>query len=576
MGLHKRGDPGPDGTRPSAGAATRPLFSFFLVLLLTPLLLAALATSAAAQGQRVRVGIYENAPKVFTDESGKPAGIFVDVMNEIARREGWEVEYVHGSWGEGLDRVARGEIDLMPDVARTPEREAQFTFHEVPVMASWFQVFARHGSGIRSVMDLMDKRIAVLERSVQHDAFVRLVDGFGVKTKLIPLPDYERCFEMVQTGEADAAITNRLHGLIHAPKYGLEDTSVIFFPTNLCFAGPPEGRPELFAAIDRQLTDLKANPASIYYQSLKRWSEQDVKFNLPDWVYRLGIVAVTVLLVSLGASLVLKRQVNVRTRQLRQANQEMEQRIVERTAELATAMERAQEADNLKSAFLATMSHELRTPLNSIIGFTGILLQELPGPLNDEQKKQMQMVQTSARHLLALINDVLDISKIEAGQLNLAISEFDLRPSIEKVVTIVKPLAEKKDITLEVNIAPEIGHITADQRRFEQILLNLMTNAIKFTESGSVRLDCHTDDAEYVFAVSDTGIGIQPQHMSGLFRPFHQIDSGLSRRHEGTGLGLSICRKLAGMMGGSIGVVSEWERGSTFTVRLPANSGEST
>ena len=290
--------------------------------------------------------------------------------------------------------------------------------------------------------------------------------------------------------------------------------------------------------------------------------------------------------------LVVSRDVTERRRAeeaIHYLNASLEQRVVERTAELAVARDRAEAADRLKSAFLATMSHELRTPLNSIIGFTGILLQQLAGPLNPEQNKQLGMVRNSARHLLELINDVLDLSKIEAGQLEVAREPFDLRASLEKVTGIIKPLADKKNLALRVELAPEIGPLTSDQRRVEQVLLNLLNNAIKFTEQGEVVLrvtrqhvmrggeadagpEIHGSrdtDHELWLSVTDTGIGIKPADLATLFQPFRQIDAGLARQHEGTGLGLAICRRLAELMGGEIRAESEWGKGSTFTFRLP-------
>lgn len=240
---------------------------------------------------------------------------------------------------------------------------------------------------------------------------------------------------------------------------------------------------------------------------------------------------------------------------------------------------RAEAADRVKSSFLATMSHELRTPLNSIIGFTGVILQGLAGPLNPEQHKQLEMVRGSARHLLALVNDVLDISKIEAGQLEVAQLPFDLRGSIAKVLDLVRPMAVAKQLDLVAHLSPSLGRAVGDQRRFEQIVLNLLTNAIKFTERGRIGLDAHivpgpgtdADEPAVQVRVSDTGIGIKPDDMLSLFQPFRQIDSGLSRSHEGTGLGLAICRRLAALMAGSVTAESTWGKGSTFTVQLPLN-----
>jgi len=248
----------------------------------------------------------------------------------------------------------------------------------------------------------------------------------------------------------------------------------------------------------------------------------------------------------------------------------LEELIQERTSELISAKERAEAADRLKSAFLATMSHELRTPLNSIIGFTGILLQGLVGPLNDEQKKQLNMVKTSANHLLSLINDVLDISKIEAGQLQVEHEPFDLPKSIRKIEHTVRPLAEKKHLTLNVIISPDIGIIKSDMRRVEQILLNLLSNAIKFTEEGGITLMCTMQNETVKINVEDTGIGIKTEDIDKIFRPFLQIDSGITRKYEGTGLGLSICKKLVRLLGGDIRVQSEYGKGSIFTFTIPA------
>ena len=273
---------------------------------------------------------------------------------------------------------------------------------------------------------------------------------------------------------------------------------------------------------------------------------------------------------------------------------ELEQRVIERTAELkesqsalmnlvedlnrksdelSIARERAEAADRTKSAFLATMSHELRTPLNSIIGFTGILLQGLVGALNKEQNKQLKMVQDSAYHLLALINDVLDISKIEAGQVEIVAKRFDMPVLIQKTIEKFTPLTEKKGVVLTVRIAPDVGAVVSDQRRVAQILMNLLGNAVKFTEQGEVRLECAIEggdvDGRMVIRVTDTGIGMKREDMDVIFKPFQQIDSGITRQYEGTGLGLSICKRLVEMLGGTMCVESELGKGSVFAFTLP-------
>ncbi|MDE3009365.1 MAG: hypothetical protein KGI67_00605 [Pseudomonadota bacterium] len=279
-------------------------------------------------------------------------------------------------------------------------------------------------------------------------------------------------------------------------------------------------------------------------------------------------------------------------------NRSLEAKVAQRTGELQLAKDVAESADRTKSAFLSTMSHELRTPLNSIIGFTGILLQGLAGPLNAEQGKQLGMVRGSARHLLALINDVLDISRIEAGRLAVAHDTYDLAAILQQAVATITPLAERKGLVVSADIAPELGTAQGDARRVRQVLLNLLGNAVKFTETGGIRLqarlqvDAHgsstaadSDPGAHwticqgnpagvarpaaLVLVEDSGIGIRQQDLGSLFQPFQQIDATLARSHEGSGLGLAICARLVVLMGGAIAADSRWQSGTRFQVWLP-------
>jgi signal transduction histidine kinase len=231
------------------------------------------------------------------------------------------------------------------------------------------------------------------------------------------------------------------------------------------------------------------------------------------------------------------------------------------------------EASRMKSAFIANMSHELRTPLNAIIGFTGALLMRLPGPLTDEQDKQLNTIRGSARHLLSLINDILDVAKIEAGKVTLAVERVQCQDLVREVAETLRPLAAQKGLALEVALDEQPITLDTDRRALTQILINLANNAIKFTEKGAVRvtlaqraLEDGTRATE--FSVADTGAGIREEDQAKLFQAFSQLDSTSTRHAEGAGLGLYLCQNLANVLGGSLFFKSEFGQGSIFTLQL--------
>jgi PAS domain S-box-containing protein len=247
----------------------------------------------------------------------------------------------------------------------------------------------------------------------------------------------------------------------------------------------------------------------------------------------------------------------------------LEELVEIRTTDLEKEKVKAQSADLMKSAFLATMSHELRTPMNSIIGFTGIILKEFAGPINAEQKKQLSMVLNSSQHLLGLINDVLDISKIEAGELKVSLYPFNYVSTLKKTIEFLMPQASKKELVITSEIADRIITLKSDERRVEQVLLNLLSNAIKFSTNGTIQVKVVIIDNLVVTQVIDQGIGISKKDLNSLFIPFIQIETGLNRSHEGSGLGLSICKSLIEKLGGTINVLSIKGEGSNFTFTLP-------
>ncbi len=254
-------------------------------------------------------------------------------------------------------------------------------------------------------------------------------------------------------------------------------------------------------------------------------------------------------------------------RALRRLNDELEVKVEKRTEDLARANARLKELDRLKSMFIASMSHELRTPLNSIIGFTGLILMGMAGKINNEQKKQLLMVKSSANHLLGLITDVIDVSKIEADQIDLSIENFDLIEIIEEIKDSFKILAEEKDLSLVID-APDNLMIKSDSRRVKQIIMNFVSNAVKFTDKGEIKIQAARKKEKIKITVSDTGIGIKKEDMKKLFKQFSRIYSGGAPKVEGTGLGLYLSKKMVALLKGKIRVESVYGKGSKFTLEL--------
>lgn len=702
------------------------------VLLAVAVLLLVGATAASAR--TVRVGYYENEPKVFTDGEGQPSGIFVDLIEEMARAEDWDLVWVHGTFNEGLESLEAGRIDLMPDVAFTEDRAERFDFHVTPVVESWSYVYTRPGLRVDGISELRDKRVAVLSGSVQERVFKQMVDGFGLNVTLVPTSSLEEAFKLASERQVDAAIANYLFGEYFHERYELAQSPIVFNAVPLFYATDKGRNADLRAAIDRHLVAWTGEPKSVYYATLSRYTAQEGRARLPEWLSWTLIAIVALLVLASGVIVLLRWQVGARTRELVEANDavrsaeetlrlavdatcdgifdwypktgevlwtprsytmlgyepdeipvdfhawsdlvhpedrervvaeeldairsgdgrfaveyrlrrqdgswmwtqsrgkvarrdsegdpervmgvnaditdrklaelelaqyrdHLEQLVEQRTRELADANveldmsnealqsaneELEQALDDLthvnrelarateaKSRFLASMSHELRTPMNSIIGFSGLLYNGKVGPLTEEQRFQIGMVYKSGKQLLALISDVLDLAKVEAGKIEPHLATFDPGAVVADVAQTIQPLAEEKHLELRVE-APETSiELVSDEARLRQILVNLAGNAVKFTESGSVVLRYAHADGRATFSVCDTGPGIDDDELPHVFESFRQGERSETAQVKGTGLGLAISRDFARLLGGGIDVTTEVGKGSVFTLWLP-------
>ena len=262
-----------------------------------------------------------------------------------------------------------------------------------------------------------------------------------------------------------------------------------------------------------------------------------------------------------------EEKLNEHREHLEELVKERTRELEKQTSEVEQANIKLKELDRMKSMFIATMSHELRTPLNSIIGFTGIIIQGIAGEINDEQKKQLTMVKNSANHLLALINDVIDVSKIEADKIDILIEEFDLSAILQALKDSFTVAIDKKGLKMPL-IMPEKIIIKSDERRVKQIIMNLVSNAVKFTDTGEIEIKASKSDEMIEISVRDTGLGMRKEDIDRLFKAFSRIFNE-GKIVEGTGLGLYLSKKLANLLGGDMSVESEYGKGSIFILELP-------
>jgi signal transduction histidine kinase len=267
--------------------------------------------------------------------------------------------------------------------------------------------------------------------------------------------------------------------------------------------------------------------------------------------------------------------------QLKLASDELQVRVQAATAELATQNEllrrqaiELEQASRLKSQFLANMSHEFRTPLNAILGYTHMLLQGVSGELPAPVRRQLQRIDSNGRHLLTIINEILDITRIEAGKMPIQLSEFNVNEIVPEVMAELDAVIARSKLTITPKLAPTAPPLRSDRQKVKQIVLNLLSNALKFTHQGGIEIAVGYDsDARAVsIAVTDTGIGIAPEHHERIFEDFRQVDDSPSRQYGGTGLGLAISRRLASALGGRITIRSSLGQGSTFTLTIPVET----
>ncbi|MGM0626645.1 MAG: ATP-binding protein [Candidatus Fermentibacterota bacterium] len=529
----------------------------------------AVLLASPASARDVRVGVYNNPPKIRVDEDGAVSGFFADITEEIGRRSGWDIVYVPGTWSQCLHRLESGELDLMVDVAYSPGRAERFSFCQMPALSDWFMAYASPGVEVRSTSDMEGRRVAVLQMSIQHDLLQTMLREEGMDFTLVPCSTFYHVFGTVRSGDADIALCNRYFAVEHADTFGLVETPVVFHPTRLHFAAPP-GERELLDAVDSQLVAMMADRDSEYFNALEKWFDGRGEEGVPEYIpWALGAAAALVAL-TLALYLVTRWQVRLRTRELDGKNR----RLTRALAELgkARSLLARQESLRLLGTMVSGLAHDLNNILSVITGNVDLILEEEdlePGSRLRERLESMRKVGRDGAELVARMRAFHSRESSECGDL------VDTAVLVRFVARLLEPrlasarMEEEREIDLKTDLV-EGAYLRGSPSELREMLLNLLVNAIDAIEgSGSIRVVTRKRDGRLLLRVSDDGAGMTPKVREECTQPFFTTKGG-----KGTGMGLAMVRSIVEEHGGGLSIESAPGAGTTVEVSLPLAAHE--
>ena len=524
----------------------------------------------------LKVGLRSDWPPFEFEQDGRAAGLVADLVGRLEENLGIRfTRELMETRAAAEDQLKAGKVDVLPGMSRTPRTEQEFLFTRPYVSVPIALAIRDSGRFIGDLRELRDEKVGVVNRQASHDYL--LINHPDLD--LYPQQSIEEGLLALSNGDLDVMVTHIPAVSYTVARLGLSNlriTSITPYQYDLRLA-VRKTSPELHRILNKALGSLPASEAEAVYN---RWIHLDIEQETDYTVVRrIILIAIVVVLIFLYWNRKLSLEVDERIRS-ENALRRSEDELRAAKLEAERLAREAETASRAKSEFLANMSHEIRTPMNAVIGYSDLLYNSVTDP---QQRNYLNAIRAGSRSLLMLINDILDLSRIEAGKMRLDFGPVSVRRLLSDVRHIFDLRATEQGITLEVSVGKGMpSAMMLDETRLRQVLFNLVGNAIKFTHEGEVTVraiakplgEPGDDDAEaryyrLVVTVSDTGIGIAPDQRSRIFEAFEQQEGQSSRRYGGTGLGLAISRKLVEMMGGELTVKSESGVGSTFKVVLP-------
>ena len=542
-------------------------------------------TAPIHQQRIVRVGVYQNPPKVFLDSHARARGIFIDILEDIARTQGWQLEYRPDTWNALLECLEKGELDIVPDVAYSVGREERFRLGRTWVLESWADVYSLETKRISSIQDLEGRRLAVLAGSIQEE-FLNRLQRMGIRPHQLSLPDYQAMIQAVQENRADALVASRFFYFSKERPAHIVPNRVMIEPGGLYFAFCKKGCEKLADIVDQAVACMKDDPSSIWYSSQARWLDRtlEVPQKTPTWLRVLGVVIVNATVLLVVFVVLLRLQVRRRTHQLQEANaqllrmnRELEETLIAlrhsqaEKEQLDREMDRVRQLETL-GQLTGGIAHDFNNQLLAIGGLSELILSELPP--DSPAVADVQTLQETVNRGTALTQQLLAFASRQPTQPQW----MDINVAIHALIKMLRQLVGSR-ITLRFEAGQNLPSIYMDPSQFDQIVTNLVINARDaVAESGNIVIttsfiSCETDsDSKNCCAcvrleVTDDGCGIPPGILDRIFEPFFTTKA----EGKGTGLGLSTVFGIVRRHGGFIRVQSR-PRKTTFMVDFPVTS----
>ena len=574
-----------------------------VILLLT---LSGVFLPCFASAKTIKVGLYQNKPLIFTEKNGDESGFYIDILKYIAKKEGWELQYVRGSWQECAQRLQGGEIDVLAGVPYSKETAGKYLFANVPILSNWAQVYTLKNSRIQTIIDLDKKTVAGVKNDIYFEDLKSQIEMLCPTCNIIEMEDNDAVFNFLSQQFSDAGITDVLYGMKHEREYGLAGVSIVSSPKELYFAIPLNGDVRIITVLDKHLFDLKNNDNSVYHRSLDRWLGGVGRWTFPVWLVAILVLAGTMLAMFLFMNNILRQQVLGKTNELLKVNKaleeeikerkwahdklsetlmDMEKRIRERTSELSQsnellkkevaerrlAEEKLQQAMNDLSRsnreleqFAYVVSHDLKEPLRMVTSYLQLLERRYKGKLDKDAKEFIDFAKDGGKRMETLIEDLLSYSRLDT--FSKRFEQVDCNAIVDGILDVLGIAIEKN--RAEVTRDPLPG-VIADKTQLGQVFQNLISNALKFRSKKppAIHVGAPRVEGEWLFRISDNGIGIDPKDAERVFVIFQRLHS--RDEYPGTGVGLAICKKIVEYHGGKIWIESEPGKGSTFCFTIP-------